>query len=198
MPNCHSIARLRETFCWESSSSCIRGDTLRSMLPMLRPFPTFFQARGYMLLEEASQATTARNAAAGALLAAGVNQPTPEGNGDHTPSGGRGGHNSSSGRNTTNSNGDRNRGGRRRGGSRDGPVGWIPVCPPWGYPWAGPQWRAPWTGATGPGILGTRPAAPVGQAYPTVVPLVTAMAPVQSPAWDTSGLIHALNAVSLH
>lgn len=88
----------------------------------------------------------------------------------------------------------RGRGGRGdsgRNGGRDGPVQWVPV---YGH------WRAPWTSATEPGLLSPRPAGQVGQAYPMMmsVPPITTMAPVQAPSYDTSGLAHALQAVSLH
>lgn len=188
--------------------------TLKTILPMQQPFPSFMQARGYLLLEETAKEQEAKAAAAAALLAAGVT--TNSG----IAGGGRGGdrvqnntYNNSSGngggtggggndrRNNKGGRGGRGRGGRGSGGGRnggrDGQVQWVPVHPSWGAPWGSVPWRAPWTGATGPGILGTRPPQPGGQAYPMYMQPVTVPAPSSTSTWDTSGLSQALSASAL-
>jgi hypothetical protein len=70
---------------------------------------------------------------------------------------------------------------------------WSPSSPR--RPVCGAGWHAPWTGATGPVLLGSRPLMPA-QAYQAFQPS-TMTTPLHALSWDTSDLLHALQAASI-
>ncbi|XP_062203083.1 uncharacterized protein LOC133905330 [Phragmites australis] len=172
---------------------------LKTIMPILPTFPSFMQARDYLLVEERSKAHEQPATTETAFVTTGASGDeailTRNGNSNHSPftttnivGRGRGYRGRGRGR------GGRHSGGRGRQHQQQQPSPWMASSPQWPVPWSGP-WRAPWTGASGPGVLGPRPPAGPAQAYPAMHQ--TASAPLQSSSCDINGLIQALHAMSL-
>ncbi|XP_062202095.1 uncharacterized protein LOC133904649 [Phragmites australis] len=172
---------------------------LRQLLPAMPSFPTFMEARDQLIVTEntlasspaPTQETTLTNTD---TTNASTNAPTPRqapdrGSSYSSPRG----HGGPRGR-------GRGRGGRGtvNGRGQNGHPAWMHQIPPWVASWltSASAWRSPWTGATGPGVLGSRP--PVGQAYNAgFVQPTTQLAPPAAPSFDMTGLLQALQAAAL-
>jgi hypothetical protein len=177
---------------------------LKTLLSLLPKFPTFIEACKLILSEEASREANSKRATEAALLAFGGtplkpdNPPTPQPPPDHTNNNNfhnNGGRGRGRGR-----DGDRGHGGHNGGRGGNGGLNNFNGSPAWSSPHAwgstwGSSWHAPWTGATGPGLLSSCP--PPAQAYRAYQPMMM-QAPLQAPSWDTSELVQALQATSLH
>ncbi|WVZ88247.1 hypothetical protein U9M48_034790 [Paspalum notatum var. saurae] len=178
---------------------------LRQMLPALPTFPTFMAARDQLIVVENTLATSKQqqqsqpdmalaatdNATDNANTAASNSQPRTDsdrGQSSSSPRGrGRGGGRWGRGR---------GRGGRHSNGrgQQPNPAALVQQLASWLA--SSTAWRAPWTGATGPGVLGSRP--PSAQAYNAgYLPPTTQMAPAAPPSFDTAGLLQALQAAAL-
>ncbi|CAN6221901.1 unnamed protein product [Urochloa humidicola] len=191
-----------------------RFSTLKTLLPALPTFPTFPAAREHLFREERALLQKSQPSSTESALVAtdGTASTSDAGGGARADNGGRGtNYNNYRGGRTSGRGGGRYGRGRGRGGGggrgnsnnagrgqqqqpqpqQQAVPAWIPYYPQWG----GMAWRAPWAGTTGPGVLGARPPAPAGQAYPAFTSPPTQSAP-SSYSWDTSSLIAALHAAS--
>ena len=184
--------------------------TMKTLLPVLPQFPTFMQARSYLIMEENSYAeSNPPSSTDTALVATDGATSSNDSPGARHDSGSRGSSNNSN-RGCRGRGGGRGRGRGRGGGGRgqnnggnNGGSGnnqqyWVPPYYPWSAPYNTGSWRAPWTGATGPGVLGRGPSNnAAGQAFPAFQQPSTMPAPVAAPSWDTNSLIAALHTASL-
>ncbi|XP_062232780.1 uncharacterized protein LOC133930092 [Phragmites australis] len=147
---------------------------LQTILPMQKPFPTFVEARSQLLLEEITRGGRSTGAPTAFLAAGsgagrgslpggvttssaahvpdfGTNSGGNFGASNVAPNGGNGGHNNKNNH-------------RRRGGQNNSAAPFTQQQQPWASPhnpWAGTIQM--WPGPLGRGLLGARPAGPLGQ-----------------------------------